>query len=47
MREECRVRPTLGRVGERERNGKEEGRKIERRGFGGMWPASDHVCWLD
>lgn len=32
VREECRVRPTLGRVGERERNGKEEGRKIERRG---------------
>jgi len=42
-REECRVRPKLGRVGERNK-----GRERERGGMlDGMWPASDHGCWLD
>lgn len=51
VREECRVRPKLGRVGERERNkeGERWRKKEAREGgiLGGMWPASDHVCWLD
>lgn len=49
-REECRVRPKLGRVGERNK-----GRERERGGMlDGMWPASDRsavkkvhcACWL-
>lgn len=45
VREECRGRPKLGRerkkrVGEGWMSG---GGGI----LGGMWPASDHVCWVD